>query len=216
MLSYIEFLRDYINIPAKVIVAFVAGLLIMQAIGEVIELTGKAAPGFMKLRKRWKEKKAQEEKDRNTIASAVDALNKNNILMEEIQAHYSADNIAKRDEWMKSVNRELEENSNRWKELSEKLDRNNADTLILKIESMRSAILSLAQRAFDPTIPITHEEFKRVFRIHEEYQDIIDREHLKNGEVEAAMMVVNEGYRERLKTHNFIEDMRGYHGKTNE
>ena len=193
MLSYIEFLRDYINIPAKVIVAFVAGLLIMQAIGEVIELTGKAAPGFMKLRKRWKEKKAQEEKDRNTIASAVDALNKNNILMEEIQAHYSADNIAKRDEWMKSVNRELEENSNRWKELSEKLDRNNADTLILKIESMRSAILSLAQRAFDPTIPITHEEFKRVFRIHEEYQDIIEREHLKNGEVEAAMMVVNEG-----------------------
>lgn len=210
MLSYIEFLQEYVNVPAKVITAFVAVLLIMQAVGELIELTGKAAPGFMKIRKGLKEKKQREEKNRETLVSAAAALERNNALMADIQAHYSADNIARRDKWIEGVNRGLEENCNRWKELSEKLDRNNADTLVLKIESMRTAILSLAQRAFDPSIPITHEEFKRVFRIHEEYQEIIEREHLKNGEVDAAMMVVNEGYRERLKTHNFIEDMRGY------
>ena len=210
MMSYIEYLVKCLNVPAKMILFFVIVFFAMQAIGETIEFFGKVAPGFMKVRKRMAAKRQEEIELRETIREATAALKRNEELFRDVQAHYSEDNIAKRDQWMQAVNSDIAESKEHWRELSIKLDRNNADTLAIKIENMRTAILSLAQRAIDPSIPLTHEEFRRVFRIHKEYQQIIEDENLENGEVDIAITVIEEGYKERLKHHSFIEDTRGY------
>jgi len=210
VLSYIEYLNKHINIPAKIVIVAVVVFLIMQVIGEIIEFFGKVAPGFMKIRKGIAARKQEKKELRTTLKEATEALKRNEKLFNEIQSHYSDDNISKRDRWMQSVNQDIAESKEHWRELSAKLDRNNADTLEIKIENMRTAILSLAQRAVDPSIPLTHEEFRRVFRIHNAYQRIIEEEKLENGEVDIAITVIEEGYRERLKTHSFIEDTRGY------
>lgn len=213
MFQYITFLNDYINIPANLIVVVVVLLFGMQIGGEIIEFFGKTAPGFMKIRKIWQNRKNEKAELIKTLKEATEVLKRDEVLFKEIQSHYSQDNIAKRDGWMQSVNDGLAESKDHWKELSEKLDKNNADTLELKIESMRSAILNLAQRAIDPNVPLTHEEFRRVFRIHSSYQKIIEEEKLENGEVDVAIRVIEEGYRERLKTHGFVENVRGYEQK---
>ena len=52
MLSYIE----YLNLPAKVAIALVGLFLLLQIVGEVLELKGKVVPEFVKVRKYFKRK----------------------------------------------------------------------------------------------------------------------------------------------------------------
>lgn len=68
MLSLLEALAGYVSVPSWLIIGLIALFLLLQVAGEIIELCGKAAPGFMKLRKRAQEKREkerfQEEKER--------------------------------------------------------------------------------------------------------------------------------------------------------
>ena len=85
MLSVLEALAGYVSVPTWVIVILLFLFLVMQVIGEVMEFCGKMAPGFMKVRKRWKEKReeetrrAEQEKRRDEmLAAAAQALESNN------------------------------------------------------------------------------------------------------------------------------------------
>lgn len=59
---------------------------------------------------------------------------------------------------------------------------------------------------------MTHEEFRRVFKTYEEYEKIIEENNMTNGEVDASIQIIRDAYKDRLKRHAFIEDMRGFNG----
>ena len=130
--------------------------------------------------------------------------------MSDFETHYSKDNIAMRDEWMKTVNDKLHQNDTYIKELDKKLDKNNEDTLSLLIDSKRNTIIDFASRVIDENAPVTREQFNRIFKLYDEYENIIERNKLTNGEVDIAYRIIKESYEKHMKAHTFIEDVRGY------
>jgi hypothetical protein len=140
-----------------------------------------------------------------------------NRLLKDIDKHYSADNIAMRDGWMREVNEHIAENEQRRSKqdaminaLAEKLDKNNADTLSILIDNKRNYIIDFADKKADIKVPATREEYKRFFKVYAEYERIIEENDMTNGEVEIAHRMTVESYEERTKHHAFIEDVRGY------
>lgn len=219
MLGLLEALAGYVSVPTWVIVALLVIFLISQVVGEVIELFGKVAPGFLKLRKRAKEKREKELKRDEMVAKCEAALEKNNALFEEFTALYSNDNMKKRNIWIDDVNHDRddyhehrEENRRQFQELRSDLAKNSEITLAIFIENKRGAIINFAAKVTAPDVLVTHEEFRRIFKIYDEYEKIIEEYQMTNGEVDIAIRIIREAYEDRLKQHSFVEDMRGYNG----
>lgn len=151
----------------------------------------------------------------NSIMS--ETIIETNRLLKDIDKHYSADNISMRDNWMREVNEHIAESNQRRNKqneainaLSEKLDKNNADTLSILIDNKRNYIIDFATKKADINVPATREEYKRFFKVYSEYEKIIEENGMTNGEVEIAHRMTVESYEERTKHHAFIEDVRGY------
>ena len=94
--------------------------------------------------------------------------------------------------------------------LKEEMDKNTEITMSLYIESKRSSIISFASYCVCPDNPVTREQFKRVFRIYAEYEEIIKDNDLQNGEVDIAIHIIREAYENHLRNGSFVEDVRGY------
>lgn len=206
MLEWIEYIQALLPMPSVVIIAIVVVFFVLQAIGEVLEVFGKAVPEIMKIRKYLARKK----REREILAEMAETLKKTNILLKDVSVHYNEDNIAKRDGWMKSVDRRLNESEDRWKEFTEKLDKNNSATLSLLIESKRSWILNFACKASDENAKITREEYRRFFKTYKEYEKILEENDMTNGEVNIAHRLVVESYENRMHQHSFLENILGY------
>lgn len=221
MLNYIE----YLNVPTKIGVVLVGTILLMNLIGEVLEFKGKAVPEFMKIRKYFARKKREhvalskiaELLDENGEITITKTLSNVNRLLNDIDQHYSKDNIAMRDNWMKEVNNHMALNKKRSEEqdcliceLNEKLDKNNDITLSILIENKRSYIIEFASQITQKNCPVMKEQYTRIFKIYEEYEEIIKETGRTNGEVDIAIRVIRESYEEHLKNHSFVEDVRGY------
>ena len=219
MVNYIEFLKISQNIAFPI----VGILLAINIIGELLEFKGKAVPEFVKFRKYF----ARKRKERAALAQMTVLLDeyqemKTTIsdvrrLLVDIDKHYSKDNIAKRDGWIKEVNEHISESEKRkteqdtlMRELSEKLDKNNADTLSILIDNKRNAIIDFAYKVIDESYPVTKEQFNRIFKIYKEYEEIIEQNGLTNGEIDINIRIIREAYEKHLKSHTFIEDIRGY------
>ena len=96
MISYIE----YLNIPIALGLAIIGVFLIMQIVGEILEFKGKVVPEFIKIRKYFARKKQERQTMREMSATIHDV----ETVLNSVESHYSEDNIAKRDAWMKWVN----------------------------------------------------------------------------------------------------------------
>ena len=226
MLNYIE----YLGIPTTIAVSLVIVFFVIQIIGEILEFKGKVVPEFAKIRKYFKRKRKERcaltkvselldehvalIEERKVMANTISEVKR---LLEDIDKHYSKDNIAMRDGWMKEVNEHIIESEIRkieqdslMRELSEKMDKNNADTLSLLIDNKRNTIIDFASKVIDESYPVTKEQFNRIFKIYEEYEIIIEENELTNGEVDIAIRIIRESYEKHLKNHSFIEDVRGY------
>lgn len=222
MLNYIE----YLNTPTGIATVLVGVFLCIQIIGELLEFKGKIVPEFMKIRKYL----ARKRKERQALSKMTVLLEEHTEMAEtiadvkrlltDINQHYSADNIAMRDGWMKEVNEHITDSEKKRKEqdslmreLSAKLDKNNADTLSLLIDSKRNKIIDFASDVINENYPVTREQFKRIFKLYEEYEDIIENNGLTNGEVDIAYRIITEAYENHMRNHNFVEDVRGYDTK---
>ena len=202
MLSYLQ----YLNLPTKVVMALVVVFFVMQIIGELLEFRGKVVPEYFKIRKYIKRKKD----DREAMRQVPETLKEVRELLDNVNKHYSEDNITLRDQWIKDVNEKLE-NHDQWKEkFDEKLDRNNQITLDLLIDHKRDKIISFANRVIDEKIPVTREEYNRIFKLYNEYEDIIKQNGRTNGEVEIAHRIIAESYENHMRNHTFVENIRGY------
>lgn len=202
MLDYIE----YLNIPVKVAIVLIGAFLIMQLVGGILEFKGKVVPEFVKVRKIFTRRK----KEREMMQRMEKTLDQVQTTMDELNQHYSTDNIQMRDEWIKRVNSKLDQYDASMAELDRKLDKNNSDTLSILVDNKRNAIISFASMVIDETKPVTKEQFNRIFKLYEEYEAIISANGMTNGEVDIAIRIIREAYENHLRNHSFIEDIRGY------
>ena len=88
--------------------------------------------------------------------------------------------------------------------------KNNKDIVSLLIDSKRNNIINFASNVIDENSPVTREQFKRIFKLYEEYEKIIKENGFTNGEVDIAFRIITESYEKHMKNHTFIEDIRGY------
>lgn len=212
MINYIE----YLGIPTTIGIILVGMFLVMQIIGEFLEFIGKVVPEFMKIRKYFARKKKEREvlSELPTIfeefRKVPDTLKNVQELLNNVDKHYSSDNITKRDEWINTVNYKLDSYDKLAQELNAKLDKNNEDTLELLIENKRNAIINFASYVIDEKTPVTREQFNRIFKIYSEYEEIIEKNEKTNGEVDIAFRIIQESYECHMRNHTFVEDIRGY------
>lgn len=202
MLNYME----YLNIPATIAIIFIIVFAVMQGIGEFLEFKGKVVPEILKIRKYFQRKKEEQE----IIAKMPETLAKVETLLNEVNQHYSEDNIAKRDSWMQWVNDRAKVYDAGLVELEKKVKENNEIALSLSIDNKRNFIIDFASKVVDENYPVTREQFNRAIKVHKEYEDIIEKNKIENGEVDIAIRIIEESYEKHMRNHSFIENIRGY------
>ena len=197
---------EYLGIPATIAIIVVGLFLILQIIGELCELKGKIVPEFLKIRKYFKRKKQEKTKQKELLEKVQNTL-------DEINAHYNSDNIAKRNEWMQWVNNRAEiydASVSELTELKEALRANNELTLDLYININRNRIIDFASKVANENVAVSREEFNRIFKVYNEYEEILEQHNKTNGEVDVAYRIISEAYETHMRNHTFIEDIRGY------
>lgn len=206
MLGYLE----YLKLPAAVAGAIVGILLVANLVGELLELKGKVVPEFMKLRKYWKRKREEKREQAETLKEVKK-------LLADVNGHYSADNISKRDAWMDWVNSRAEVYDNSIVEIKDNLalvtaalQDNSKLTEELFVQSSRDRIIDFGILVADGEKIISREQFHRIFKVHEDYEKFLKKRGLKNGETDIAMRVIKESYATHMREHTFLEDVRGY------
>lgn len=194
----------------KIVGPWASGILgawvVINVIGEICELKGKVVPEFMKIRKYFKRRKEEKQKAKNLLQNVES-------LLADVNSHYSADNIEKRDAWMAWVNSRAiiyDDAVADLKALHSSIEDNNRLTLDLYFELNRDRILNFASKITNNEAVVSREEFKRIFKIHTEYEERLKSLGLKNGEVDIAYRVIEEDYMNRLRNNNFFEDQRGW------
>lgn len=206
MINYIE----YLKLPTQIAVVLVGLLLLLNLIGETLEFKGKIVPEFMKVRKYFSRKRAEKKEKDATLKEVKE-------LLSSVNSHYSADNITKRNDWMKWVNdraivydNSIIEITNKLSSITEALKDSTKITEELFIQSSRDRIIDFATKVIDEKSVVSREEFNRVFKIYDKYEKFLDERKLTNGEVDIAMNMIKESYENHMKNHTFVEDVRGY------
>ena len=206
MLGYIE----YLKLPATVAGIIVGIILVANLVGELLELKGKVVPEFMKIRKYFKRKREEKREQAETLKEVKK-------LLADVNGHYSADNISKRDAWMGWVNSRAEVYDNSIIEIKDNLalvtaalQDNSKLTEELFVQSSRDRIIDFGILVADGEKIVSREQFHRTFKVHEDYEKFLKKRGLTNGETDIAMRVINESYATHMREHTFLEDVRGY------
>lgn len=202
MLNYIE----YLNVPSQIAIALIAVLFVLQLIGEFLNFKGKAVPEIMSIRKYFARKKSERKVIRELPNTIQDLKN----IVNNIDKHYNADNIYMRDKWIDTVNNKLMAEDKLVRDLDKKLDEANKDIVSILVDNKRDTIIDFASRVSNHSVLVTKEQFNRVFKLYKEYEDLINKNGLTNGEVDIAYRIIVESYEEHLSNHTFIEDTRGW------
>lgn len=202
MLNYIE----YLNVPSQIAIALIAVLFVLQLIGEFLNFKGKAVPEIMSIRKYFARKKSERKVIRELPNTIQDLKN----IVNNIDKHYNADNISMRDKWIDSVDNKLMMEDKLVRDLDKKLDEANKDIVSILVDNKRDTIIDFASKVSNSSVLVTKEQFNRVFKLYKEYEDLISKNGLTNGEVDIAYRIIVESYEEHLSNHTFIEDTRGW------
>ena len=202
MLNYIE----YLNVPSQIAIALIAVLFVLQLIGECLNFKGRAVPEIMNIRKYFARKKSE----RKVIRELPDTIQDLKNIVNNINEHYSSDNISMRDKWIDSVNKKLNMEDKLVRDLDKKIDEANKDIVSILVDNKRDTIIDFASRVSNSNVLVTKEQFNRIFKLYKEYEDLISKNGLTNGEVDIAYRIIVESYEEHLSNHTFIEDTRGW------
>ena len=207
MVNFVE----YLNIPTKIALIIIAVFFVIQVIGEILEFKGKVVPEIMKVRKYFQRKKAEKKEAAETLKQVRQLLN-------DVNLHYSADNIAKRDSWMQWVNSRavtyddfIKEITEKFSGVTEALKDNTRMTEEMFIQNSRDRIIDFAAKVERADAMVSREEFNRIFKVYDKYEKFLKERELTNGEVDINYQIIKESYEEHVRNHSFIEDVRGYH-----
>lgn len=205
MLGYLEYINQIFNIPIGLIVAIVVFFAVSNLIGEILEFKGKVVPEIFKIRKYFARKK----QERETLAKLPETFDKVEVLLDDVNQHYSEDNILKRNQWIDGVNQELKRDDEKISRIQNKVD--NIETVLynMDVQNKRKEILTFAEKVVDETYPVTYESFDYISNIWAEYKKIIEERGISNGVVEKSIEIIEEEFEKRLRDGNLIESMRG-------
>lgn len=184
MINYLE----YVNTPTKVGAVIIIAFIIMQIIGEILEFKGKVVPEFIKVRKYFTRKKQEKIQMNNTLQQVQ-------LLLNDVNEHYTTDNITKRDAWMQWVNARAivyDASVAELTGLKDSLAATNELVLDLYINSNRNRIIDFASKIVKEDAPVSREEFNRIFKTYNEYEEILEKHNKTNGEVDIAIRIIEE------------------------
>jgi hypothetical protein len=190
VINYLE----YLNTPTKIGTAIILAFLIMQIIGEVLEFKGKVVPEFLKVRKYFVRKNQEKTRINDTLQEVL-------VLLNDVNNHYNADNIAKRDQWMQWVNDRAKVYDASVAELTalkDVLASNNELTLDLYININRNRIIDFASKIANSSVVVSREEFNRIFKTYKEYEEVLEKHNKTNGEVAKLCLNLSARQREML------------------
>lgn len=162
----------------------------------------------MKIRKYFKRRK-EEKKNREQLLSDVKEL------LGNVNEHYSADNITMRNDWMTQVNETMNwvhQRANVYdasiQELRDEFEKNRQIAELLFVQNCRTTILDFATKVGRPDYITTKDEFRRVFKVYEQYEAFLQEHGMENGEVDDAMAVIHSEHQECLRQNKFLEARR--------
>lgn len=204
-----EQLLEFFKITGPWAAVLLGVWIILNIIGEILEKKNKIVPEFMKVRKYFQRKK----KEKQELHQFVRDMK---VFTDDIKIHYSPEALQKRNEWMDWVNRKAEKydaSVDELRELKEDIAKNNVLTLDLYININRHRIIDFASKVANENTLISQEEFNRIFKVYRDYEAVLEQHHMTNGEVDIAYRVIQDAYRERLRDHTFLEDVRGYNNQ---
>ena len=199
-------IMEYLQTPFWIIAAVVGLLFILNVIGSILDFKGKVWPEIVNFRGRQRRKKEEKSRQAKLLEDVQKSLN-------EMKAHYSPEKIAERDAWMSWVNARADVYDASVKELAkfkDTLEVTKELTLDLYININRNRIIDFAGKVINNEVPVSREEFNRIFKIYGEYEDILEKYGKTNGEVEVSIRIIREAYETHMRNHTFIEDSRGY------
>ena len=206
MVSFVE----YLNIPVKIALIIIGIFFVIQIIGELLEFKGKVVPEIVKIRKYFARKKREKREAAQTLKDVK-------VLLGDVNAHYSEDNIAKRNKWMEWVNSRaqvydssIDKLGDTLAQVTQALRDNTKMTEEMFVQSSRDRIIDFATKVSDEKSMVSREEFNRIFKVHKKYEDFLEERGLTNGEVDIAFRVINDSYEGHMRNHTFVEDIRGY------
>lgn len=201
-----EQLLEFFKITGPWAAVLLGAWIILNIIGEILEKKNKIVPEFMKIRKYFKRKKAEKQEMKNFIRDMKE-------FTDGIKVHYSPEALQVRNDWMAWVNSRAEiydASVQELKDLKDDIAQNNVLTLDLYININRHRIIDFASKVANENTLISQEEFNRIFKVYQDYEAVLEQHHMTNGEVDIAYRVIQDAYRERLRDHTFLEDVRGY------
>lgn len=202
MINFVE----YLQLPAQIAVVVIGAVFVMNVIGEILEFKGKVVPEFMKIRKHFSRKRHEKKETAQTLKEVKQLLG-------DVNAHYSADNITKRDSWMQWVNNRADVYDTSIVEIKNQLTSVTEVLEELFVQSSRDRIIDFATKVTDGKNLVSREEFNRIFKVHAKYEAFLEDRKMTNGEVDVAILVIQESYAQHMKEHTFLEDVRGYSSK---
>lgn len=206
-------LMEALGIGGTVAAVLVVLFLLLNVIGEICTKMDKIVPSFMKIISNIKKKRNDKQEKINEQNATLTRVKS---LLEEFDAHYNKDNIAKRDEWMAEVNKSMKFVRTRSMEYDNSIDKivaaleaNTKMTEDMFVESSRDRIISFAEKAGDYDVVLSREQFRRINRVYSDYERFLEEHNRTNGEIDIAYETIQDGYRHRLQTHSFLEDIKG-------
>lgn len=107
---------EYLGIPVTIAIGLVALFIVLQIIGEIVEVCGKVVPEFFKVRKYFSRRKTEKEEEKQTLKECKE-------LLLEFNSHYDEDNITKRNKWMNKVDNSVKNNDQFMQNLDSKIDK---------------------------------------------------------------------------------------------
>ena len=195
-----------LGIPGSIAVAILIVFALLQLVGELIEMFGKVAPAFLKVRKVLKARRDRNRETEETLKEIKEAL-------KLIQPHCDESHIEERNEWMSWVNGRAQvydntiiEYADRMDRLTDALNSNTRMTEQMFAESSRDRIIDFASKVSNPVCYVSREEFHRIFKVYDKYEQFLAAHNMTNGEVELNYQIIQDNYRERTNSHNFIDD----------
>lgn len=201
-----EQLLEFFKIAGPWAAALLGAWIILNVIGEILEKKNKIVPEFMKIVTHFKKKKEQKKQIQQFILDMKE-------FTDGIKIHYSPEALKKRDDWMDWVNNRADKYDSavdELKDLKEDMVKNNVLILDLYININRHRIIDFASKVANEDTLISQEEFNRIFKVYKDYEAVLEQHHMTNGEVDIAYRVIQDAYKERLRDHTFLEDVRGY------
>lgn len=203
MITYIE----YLGIPGTIATGIVAVFFLMQIVGLILDIKGKAVPMVMNTFGYFKKRKQKELEREATLKEVQESLKK-------FDAHYSADNIEKRDTWMAWVNnqagvytKDIGDLKDEMGKVTKALEDNTLITEEMFIQTSRDRIIDFASKVGSGNTPVSREEYNRIFKVYERYEDFLKQRNLPNGEVAVNYQIILKSYEKHTIEHTFAEDM---------